>query len=161
MSTHDINYLKGDATLPEGDDPKIIAHVCNDIGGWGRGFVLAVSKRWPEPEAAYRKWAAEGGEIPFALGNSQFIPVAKDLWVANMVAQRDVKTVNGVPPIRYDALALTLRRVADFALQNAASVHMPRIGCGLAGGSWEEVSALIAGELIARNIKTFVYDLPT
>ncbi|MEV6001124.1 Appr-1-p processing protein, partial [Streptomyces griseomycini] len=25
---------------------KVIAHVCNDIGGWGKGFVLAVSRRW-------------------------------------------------------------------------------------------------------------------
>ena len=33
-----INYLKGDATVPLGDGPKIIVHVCNDIGEWGKGF---------------------------------------------------------------------------------------------------------------------------
>jgi hypothetical protein len=40
-----IQYIAGDATAPIGDGNKIIAHVCNDIGAWGAGFVLAISKR--------------------------------------------------------------------------------------------------------------------
>lgn len=52
-----ITYHIGDATAPDGRGPGVIAHVCNDSGGWGKGFVLAVSRRWPEPEAAYRRWA--------------------------------------------------------------------------------------------------------
>lgn len=40
-----IHYLKGDATNPVGPGPKIIAHICNDIAAWGKGFVLAVSMR--------------------------------------------------------------------------------------------------------------------
>lgn len=42
----EINYLKGDATNPASAGNKIIVHVCNDIGGWGKGFVMAISKRW-------------------------------------------------------------------------------------------------------------------
>ena len=34
MST--INYIKGDATQPQAKGNKIIAHVCNDLGGWGK-----------------------------------------------------------------------------------------------------------------------------
>ena len=49
-----IQYVKGDATTPQGDGHKIIVHVCNDLGKWGKGFVLAISKRWKEPEATYR-----------------------------------------------------------------------------------------------------------
>jgi O-acetyl-ADP-ribose deacetylase (regulator of RNase III) len=49
-----VTYVIGDATAPGGPGPGVIAHVCNDSGGWGKGFVLAVSRRWPEPEAAYR-----------------------------------------------------------------------------------------------------------
>jgi O-acetyl-ADP-ribose deacetylase (regulator of RNase III) len=45
-----INYIKGDATAPISKGEKIICHICNDIGGWGKGFVLAISKRWKEPE---------------------------------------------------------------------------------------------------------------
>ena len=37
----------------------MIVHVCNDIGAWGKGFVMAISNRWPEPESRYRKWHRE------------------------------------------------------------------------------------------------------
>jgi O-acetyl-ADP-ribose deacetylase (regulator of RNase III) len=55
MSAH-ITYLKADPTKPATAGNKIIVHICNDIGGWGKGFVMAVSKRWPEPEKQYREW---------------------------------------------------------------------------------------------------------
>ena len=52
-----IIYVRGDATLPQGKGVKIVAHVCNTIGGWGKGFVRAVSARFGrEPEKAYRLW---------------------------------------------------------------------------------------------------------
>lgn len=57
MKALDLVYLTGDATLLQGDGPKVIAHVCNDIGGWGQCFVVAISKRWQGPEAAFRKRA--------------------------------------------------------------------------------------------------------
>jgi len=35
-----ITYLVGDATQPQGEGVKVIAHICNDIGAWGAGFVI-------------------------------------------------------------------------------------------------------------------------
>jgi O-acetyl-ADP-ribose deacetylase (regulator of RNase III) len=35
----EITYLVGDATALETPGLKIIVHVCNDIGAWGKGFV--------------------------------------------------------------------------------------------------------------------------
>lgn len=55
-----ITYVRGDATAPRGEGVKLIVHCCNDPGGWGRGFVLALSRRWPEPEAAYRELVNRG-----------------------------------------------------------------------------------------------------
>jgi hypothetical protein len=40
-----------------------------------------------------------------------------------------------------------------------ASVHMPRIGCGLAGGTWEEVEPLVDAELLKRGFTVTVYDM--
>ena len=40
-----LRYVTGDATVPQGGGPKILVHLCNDAGGWGAGFVLAVSRR--------------------------------------------------------------------------------------------------------------------
>lgn len=153
-----IHYTKGDATQPQQEGNNIIVHVCNDIGGWGRGFVLALSRRWKEPEQQYRAWFAS--QEDFALGNVQFVQVEAQLWVANLIGQRGIKSdQSGNPPLRYDALAQGLRKVADYASTISASVHMPRIGCGLASGRWEEVEPLITLHLIQNGISVTVYDL--
>lgn len=153
-----IHYLKGDATAPSSGGRCIICHICNDIGGWGRGFVMAISKRWPEPEAQYRAWYKTGEAGGFTLGAIQLVSVEPDTWVANMIAQRDVQARDGVPPIRYDALGKCLGALAERALELTAAVHMPRIGCGLAGGSWPEVEALVSANLSARGVAVYVYD---
>lgn len=151
-----VVYLKGDATAPAADGVKIIAHICNDIGGWGAGFVLAVSKKWKAPEQDYRQWHKSGDG--FALGELRLVPVSPDTFVANMIAQRGVKADNGIPPIRYEALRECLAKLAVQAAELKAGVHMPRIGCGLAGGSWDMVEPLIRGTLVEKGIAVFVYD---
>lgn len=151
-----INYVIGDATIPLGDGRKIIAHVCNDIGGWGRGFVMALSKRWIEPEKSYREWYRSGEN--FRLGEVMFVKVEDGLCVANMIAQHNVWSVDGIPPIRYDSLRLCLRKVYELSERAGATVHMPRIGCGLAGGNWDIVENIIMEELVDKGIQVTVYD---
>jgi O-acetyl-ADP-ribose deacetylase (regulator of RNase III) len=76
-----IEYTAGDATRPLGADNRVIVHVCNDEGGWGKGFVVAISKRWPEPEARYREWYRERRANDFGLGVVQFVKVEASVWV--------------------------------------------------------------------------------
>ncbi|MEM7230761.1 MAG: macro domain-containing protein [Planctomycetota bacterium] len=153
-----MDYTTGDATAPVGDGKKIIAHICNDVGGWGKGFVVAISKRWADPENEYRRWFAERESNDFGLGGVQMVSVEDDLWVANMVAQEGLGKRKGVPPIRYKAVEACLANVAVNADEIGASVHMPRIGCGLAGGKWEEIEAIIERTLLARGLRVVVYD---
>src|SRR5438128_1572890 len=134
-----ITYLKGDATAPQAKGVTVIAHVCNDRGGWGKGFVLAVSERWPGPEEAYRAWHRDRSENDFGLGAVQFVQVEPRTWVANLVAQHGLRGGSQGPPIRYEAVEACLEKVATKAKELRASVHMPRIGCGLAGGKWQLV----------------------
>ena len=155
----EIDYVVGDATQPVGEGPKLVVHVCNDVGAWGRGFVLALSKRWPVTEQRYRAWHSGEDAKPFALGEVQFVQVANALWVANLIGQRGIRTIGGIPPVRYEAVRKGLRNIAAEAERLGASVHMPRIGCGLAGGKWEVVGKIIEEELVARGIPTTVYDL--
>lgn len=155
-----LQYVIGDATAPQGAGPRVIVHVCNDVGGWGRGFVLALSRRWAEPERRYRAWYRGEEPTPFALGAVQFVAVEDGLWVANLIGQHDVRSRGGVPPVRYEAIREGLRAVAVFAREHRASVHMPRIGAGLAGGSWETISVIVEEELTGQGIEVTVYDLP-
>lgn len=154
----EITYVRGDATAPQGKGVKVIAHVCNDLGGWGKGFVLAVSRRWPEPESAYRRWHRERATNDFGLGAVQFVQVGPYLWVANMIGQRGIRTGSKGVPVRYPAIGTALGRVAEQAGRLGASVHMPRIGCGLAGGTWARVEPLVTEQLVARGVAVTVYD---
>lgn len=153
----DIYYLTGDATSLKADGNKIIVHICNDIGAWGKGFVLAISKKWKKPETEYKKWHKSGQN--FNLGEVQFIQVEEDTWIANLIGQHKIyKDEVGNPPIRYEAVLQGLQKVTKFAIEKQASVHMPRIGCGLAGGTWNKVEPLIKQSLFSANIEVFVYD---
>ena len=78
--------------------------------------------------------------------------------VANMIAQRGVRRGSSGPPIRYEALGECLAAVAAKALELGPSVHMPRIGCGLAGGKWSEVEPLIERHLVGAGVAVTVYD---
>ena len=50
-----IYYLKGNAVEPkEVEGRKIIVHVCNDVGAWGKCFVMALSNKWKKPEQEFR-----------------------------------------------------------------------------------------------------------
>lgn len=153
-----ITYVRGDATVPSVKGVKIVAHVCNDIGGWGKGFVLALSRRWPEPEAAYRAWYRDRASNGFALGAVQLVQVERYVRVANMIGQRGTRTGSKGVPVRYEAIDTALTRLAGHAADLGASVHMPRIGCGLAGGKWSRVEPLITERLVKRGIPVTVYD---
>lgn len=155
-----VKYTVGDATAPEGDGLKIIAHVCNDIGAWGAGFVLALSRRWKKPEESYRQMSDEDR----TLGNVRLIGVEDDIIVANMIAQKGIGPAkDGTPPIRYHALRMALKGLNEVAIElgmnqhRRVSLHMPRIGCGLAGGDWSEVEQIIRE---CTTIPVVVYDLP-
>ena len=155
-----ITYLKGDATNPQTEGKKIISHCCNDCipGKWGAGFVLAISKRWKEPEKQYREWSVSANN--YKLGEVQFVGVANNLVVANMIGQHGVGFNNGNPPVRYDAVDSCLAKVAEIATKkHKASIHMPRICCGLAGGTWDKIEPLIIKNLSLVDVPVFVYDI--
>jgi O-acetyl-ADP-ribose deacetylase (regulator of RNase III) len=158
-----LRVVTGDATSPQADGkPAIIAHVCNDAGRWGSGFVMAVSGRWWQPEAAYLNWYAGRSGNGFGLGAVQLVTVEPNLWVANMVGQHGTlsSASGGRPPVRYRAVRQCLDTVGAVASGLGASVHMPRIGCGLAGGSWDRVEPIISAALCERGVPVIIYDLP-
>lgn len=145
----EIKYVRGDATLPQGDGNKIICHICNDVGAWGAGFVLAISKRWATPEIAYRT------KKKHSLGQVDFIRVNNETLVANMIAQRGISFEKNIPPINYSAVKICLNIVNDMAFSTSSTVHMPRIGTGLAGGNWDDILKIIEDTM---SVNVIVYD---
>jgi O-acetyl-ADP-ribose deacetylase (regulator of RNase III) len=161
MSEPQITYQVGDATNPEIEGNKLILHCCNDVGAWGKGFVLAISKRWSTPKKAYKRWykGRFDDDSDFGLGAVQFVQVDTDIWVGNLVGQRGISSKFNPFPVRYDAIEQGLIKSADFAINNHCSIHMPYIGCGLAGGDWKRVSSIIKQTLINKGLPVTVYSL--
>ena len=144
----------------------ITPHVCNDIGGWGSGFVVAISEKYSEPSKFYRKWHKDkifhqfSKDVPFELGEVQFVNVEKHVIIANMIAQHNT-IKNSIKPIRYRHLANCMHTVGVFckkyknhinalltkndkqAIDNPVEIRCPLFGAGLAGGKWEIIDALI------------------
>ena len=152
-----LEHIKGDATRPIGDGNKIIVHCCNDIGAWGAGFVVALSRQWKEPERQYKQW--HRSNKGFKLGNVQYVKVEDDIVVCNMIGQRDIRTKGKVAPIRYGAIKKCLTKVKDAALKNNASVHCPLFGSGLAGGKWEVIEEMLEEVLCGNGVSVTVYHL--
>ncbi len=150
-----ISYLKGDVTEPKGSGPRIIAHICNDRGGFGKGVALAIANRWPEAKTYFKRWYASKDE--FALGKTQIVFVASDLWVCNMVAQHGYKTASNPHPLQLDALRKCLRQLHFEAESREALICMPRIGTGLAGSSWDVIEPMLRETL--GNQEVYIYEL--
>jgi len=156
-----IRYVVGDATNPVNPGNQIIAHCCNDAGYWNAGFVRALSAHYHQPEHDYRRWAQGDAPIPFALGQVQFVKVRSGLCVANIIGQHGIRSKSNLRPIRSDALRHGFIRVRHLAMAQDASVHMPCLGAGLAGGNWTVIQGIVTDELSAYSVNVTVYDLPT
>jgi O-acetyl-ADP-ribose deacetylase (regulator of RNase III) len=155
-----IQYVTGDATNPPTSGRQIIVHCCNDKSYWNAGFVRALSERYHQPERDYRRWSKGNDQTPFGLGQVQFVNVKPGLCVANLIGQQGIRSQSNPKPIRYDALRHGLIRVRQLALTHDASIHMPRLGAGLAGGDWSIIAEIINDELCAFGVNVTVYDLP-
>ena len=154
----DLTYLRGDATRPRGDGFRIVAQIVNDRAStWGGGFALVIRQKFPHVQESFRSWAGSGHNLQ--LGKVHVAPLDASTVVFNMVCQHGYGP-SPKPRIRYTPLRNCLDQLAVFALQKKASVHIPRIGCGQAGGSWEIVRELIDCTLCRQGIRVTVYDPP-
>jgi len=144
-----IHYVQGDATDPNvKTGHRYILHITNDRGTWGAGFVLALSAKWPAPEREYRTHKP-------VLGTYQVVPVSNDITVINMCAQ----AMHGNHRVRYWALNVCLANIGEqLSMERNISVHMPRIGCGLGGGVWEDIEYFINAHISCIS-DVYVYDL--
>ena len=170
-----ISYINGDATVPIIEKGvRIITHIVNDAGKFGAGFSGALTKRWKVVgEEYFGAMRPRWGSAKFKLGDVQWTfiePMEPELTVCNLFAQHGVRHQSNRSPIRYDALDQCLQKLAEGARglegevrvpswRKLVTIHLPRIGTGLAGGSWDKIEPLIAEQL--WDFPVYVYDPAT
>lgn len=154
-----LTYVTGDATQPRGGDSAILVHVVNDATpNWGgRGFAIAVRRRWPHVQSEFAEWAREPRNL--ALGNVHFSQADERIAVASIIAQKGYGESKR-PRVRYAALRQGLLKVAAEAARTGLAVHMPRIGTGQGRGTWDVVVDMIKETVCSRRVPVAVYTLP-
>ena len=91
------------------------------------------------------------------LGTVGFVDVGNNTIVANMIAQHDIRPDSkGNPPIRYQSLRKCLKVVNFKAKELNATVHMPKIDAGLAGGDWDKIAGIIQEELVDCDVIVYI-----
>lgn len=151
--------LRGDATNPRGAGNRILAFIVNDkTPRWGAGFALSVRKKWGAVQNEFVGWADKNPR-DFVLGNIHLSAIAPEFAAALLISQHGYGDSPN-PRIRYRALSQCLEKLAAVALEESASVHMPRIGSGQARGHWPIILEMIEESLSKRGVEVTIYELP-
>ncbi len=179
MEKGKLTNVVGDVTNPQRTHQNIreivfLPHVCNDLGGWGAGVVLAISKKWKGAEFIYRAFIAKHGKGKMlsttGFWNSNENDVNDDIVICNMIAQSGYKSKDNPRPLNYKALVKCMEDVAKqlefnkLILETIVGsevlhrIHCPKFGSDLAGGNWEFITCLIEDIWLAKGIDVVVYE---
>ena len=120
-------------------------------------------------------------EYGTGVGRRSSLIVQRHRWLGRAVRGVHIETLEGAaarlprlasPPLRQrlqpgavrlvqvqpDLWVQWLTALARHARRLRASVHMPRIGCGLAGGTWDKIEPIVIRTLCERDVPARVDD---
>lgn len=125
----------------------VIIHGCNCFHAMGAGIAAQIAKRYPKAAKMDRELSSYGDINK--LSNSTMAHVGEGALVVNLYTQ----FLPGLD-LYYDALYLGFRKLSK-QLRTTDRIGIPAIGCGIAGGNWNEVGPKIA-EIMKRFDITYV-----
>lgn len=163
-SIGNVRYCKGDIlTVSKG----IILHGCNSLGLMGKGLAKQVKHKYPQVFQDYSRYCysarchpdclnySEPGEL--ILGKIITTPINSRLIVISGITQL---TIGNDPNVKYanlNAIQQVFRQVNEIAVNLGLEVHMPKIGCGLGGLDWIQVSGLLT--MFSSEVKINIWEL--
>ena len=154
-----VNYVKGNLL---DSDCDYICHQVNCQGVMGSGIARQIRERWPWVFASYHRYCdLNKKEDVSPLGNIWGVAIdyanRDTQHVINMFSQ-DTFGYDGSRFTSYDAFADCLTAMRD-RLPKDKTIGFPKnIGCGLGGGNWKVISALIE-EILGEDYDVYIYEL--
>ena len=131
----------------------IILHQVNCQGVMRSGIAKSIKEKWPIVEEKYLECFTR---IPLPeshklLGQAQVVMIEREnLYVVNIFGQHKYGR-DGARYTSYDALDAALFNlavdIAKFGELRNLPIHHPLLGCGLGGGNWDIVKAIIEANL--------------
>lgn len=155
-----IQYKEGDLLIAASEgEVDAIAHCCNCWNTMGSGIAPKIKKKWPDVYAA--DCATIKGDRHKLGGYSKAVVEDGFLTVYNLYGQYGYsKRDQGIRDLNYNAIYDALDVMGEDLVANGARrVGLPLIGCGLAGGKWSVVEAMIKETLMLRGLEVIVYQL--
>jgi O-acetyl-ADP-ribose deacetylase (regulator of RNase III) len=142
-----ITYVSGDVTNAT---QQVIMHGVNCAGAFGSGVAGAIKQKYPAVRDAYL------AHSPKLLGTCQFVKLDDTVWV-NAFTQQNYG-YDGRKYADMVAVGSCLVEVAEYMKNNnMTSIAMPKIGCGLGGLEWDQVSILV--EHLLKDVDVYIYEL--
>lgn len=125
-------------------DAQIIVHGCNAQGKMGSGIALQIRDKYPIAYDFYKDTYEEKG---LEVGSILMVN-AGDKIIANAITQE----YYGYNKHRIYAYSEDIEKCMKVLAHNlrghtGVKIAMPKIGCGLGGNNWENVSKIIEKEL--------------
>ena len=154
-----VSLAHGNVLEPRGSGPKILCQLVNDRARkWGGGVARKAAARFPDAEAEFARCIVE---IPRddRLGRVIFARASNDMVIGSMIAQEGFGP-SLFPRIRYAALERCLHAIAERAMEDGASIHMPKVGTGAAGGDWDIIAEMVEDRLVRAGLVVTIYDPP-
>lgn len=123
-----------------------LCHQVNCMGRMGSGIAKTVREKFPNVYAEYIRLCNSKDITPNSLlGTTQFVKCGVKI-IANLFSQRDYG-YDGKQYTNYDAFRRCLRYIQANAPAGSSIAFPYKIGCGLGGGKWEIILAIIEEEL--------------
>ena len=158
-SPQPISLVHGDVLQPVGGGTKIICQLVNDQARrWGGGIAKSASKKFPAAEQQFSEWLMSTPRKE-RLGKVHWADIGNSTFLASIVGQSGFGE-SLFPRIRYQAVEKAFKEIAAIANQRAASVHMPRLGTGAAGATWETVEEMVVELFGPKGVPVTIYDPP-
>jgi O-acetyl-ADP-ribose deacetylase (regulator of RNase III) len=137
----------------------VIVHGCNCFRTMGAGIARQIAKQWPGAFAADEK--TPKGDSTKLGTYSMYVTDARNgrpLFIVNAYTQFDFR---GPKNVNYTAIRDAFRGIKE-SLEGSPSklrIGIPKIGCGLAGGDWIKVEAIIDDEMRGEDITCVEYEV--
>lgn len=120
----------------------IICHQVNCQGVMGSGLAKQLKDKWPSVFTEYKKYVKAESDSLQLCGRCQIVTIKKGLHIANLFGQYEYGT--NQRHTNYLYLTSALYKLNKQNEDNHYDVYIPYgLGCGLGGGDWNVVSALI------------------
>ena len=156
-----IHYVKGNLL---DSNCNYICHQVNCQGVMGSGIAKQIRERWPEVYKQYRDHYGYvdavhyGNLIDYLLGSTDVVELCdgSGRHVINMYSQLKCG-YDGKRYTSYGAFEEALSQIKK-RVPAGSKIGFPKnIGCGLGGGNWKVISAMIEAEL-GDDYEVYIYE---